>query len=371
MKIITDVLNDMSIMSNVFHFLSPLDLVSLEASTKMFRQNEYLNIIWLNLCKNKWGVKPEELTNFNVDLSKNFKQLYFFALPIPNDLCCLDKALSLTGTKVSFKGKVGEENRSVKSTIPFPAVPRPFDTSLLSLLFDTIFCQRTSNNFTEKHYIHRISGHFSSPFICSYIDHKPEVFVDIRTVAYYEIEINPGFGRVRSNSNFREFFTVPEVSQVNIEEDNLLPDVVAVGLSSSNFNAEFRLPGKQIDHFFILYDISVFLFYYTFNCLFYFELGWDAESWAYHGDDGGIFHGKGRQIAQYGPTFGAGDVVGCGINYKTKSIFFTLNGRFLGDAFHNLSGALYPTCGIDAMVNVTFNFGRMPFKFDLLAYSSQ
>ena len=57
--------------------------------------------------------------------------------------------------------------------------------------------------------------------------------------------------------------------------------------------------------------------------------GWEPESWAYHGDDGKSYccqlSGK-----IYGPPFTAGDIIGCGVNFRTGSAFFTKNGDPLG-----------------------------------------
>jgi len=48
--------------------------------------------------------------------------------------------------------------------------------------------------------------------------------------------------------------------------------------------------------------------------------GWSRRSWAYHGDDGKIFAvGTG---SSYGPTYSTGDVVGCGIDLQSGTIFF-------------------------------------------------
>merc|ERR1711916_402267 len=47
-------------------------------------------------------------------------------------------------------------------------------------------------------------GYFSSPFVnaCTI----PEIIVNIRSIAYYEVMLAKGFGKIRSNSNFQEFF---------------------------------------------------------------------------------------------------------------------------------------------------------------------
>jgi hypothetical protein len=102
--------------------------------------------------------------------------------------------------------------------------------------------------------------------------------------------------------------------------------------------------------------------------------GWDANSFGYHGDDGKIYHGEAcSAIRRYGPLFGAGDVVGCGIDYLAGAIFFTLNGQFMGYAFENLSleslqqHEYYPTVGLlNTNWPVQCNFGcEQPFVFDL------
>ena len=57
--------------------------------------------------------------------------------------------------------------------------------------------------------------------------------------------------------------------------------------------------------------------------------GWEADSWAYHGDDGYVFACTTSGKA-YGPKFAAQDVIGCGMNFRTGSAFFTKSGNFLG-----------------------------------------
>ena len=57
--------------------------------------------------------------------------------------------------------------------------------------------------------------------------------------------------------------------------------------------------------------------------------GWEADSWAYHGDDGNSFACTASGKA-YGPKFSAQDVIGCGLNFRTGNAFFTKNGVYLG-----------------------------------------
>jgi hypothetical protein len=59
--------------------------------------------------------------------------------------------------------------------------------------------------------------------------------------------------------------------------------------------------------------------------------GWERHTYGYHGDDGQVFHNRGRGTP-WGPRYTTGDTVGCGINFKTKEIFFTKNGEFLGSS---------------------------------------
>lgn len=57
--------------------------------------------------------------------------------------------------------------------------------------------------------------------------------------------------------------------------------------------------------------------------------GWETDSYGYHGDDGTICAGQ-NVGKHYGPPFSATDVVGCGINFRTGTAFFTKNGVNLG-----------------------------------------
>jgi len=97
--------------------------------------------------------------------------------------------------------------------------------------------------------------------------------------------------------------------------------------------------------------------------------GWEANSWAYHGDDGQIYAARDTG-KPYREKFGPGDTVGCGINFRTGIAFFTRNGAYLGPAFRD-SGIrttkIYPIIGMKKPnEHITANFGQDPFVFDII-----
>lgn len=100
--------------------------------------------------------------------------------------------------------------------------------------------------------------------------------------------------------------------------------------------------------------------------------GWDAGSYAYHGDDGLLFRQTGHTGDPYGPKYGTDDVIGCCWDHVERAVFFTKNGKHLGPAFHDLSGSLYPTVGMQSISGrVRANFGRDCFVYDIEAHAQQ
>jgi hypothetical protein len=105
--------------------------------------------------------------------------------------------------------------------------------------------------------------------------------------------------------------------------------------------------------------------------------GWEPDSWGYHGDDGHSFccQGIGKT---YGPTFTTGDIVGCCINFRKGTAFYTKNGVELDTAFRDLTfdapgkpgkGDFYPSVGLRTPgEHVRVNFGQKPFVFDIGGY---
>jgi len=110
--------------------------------------------------------------------------------------------------------------------------------------------------------------------------------------------------------------------------------------------------------------------------------GWEPDSFAYHGDDGLCFSNT-TSGKQYGPKFGTLDVIGCGINFRTNTAFFTKNGQHLGMssrvfvgitlilsglAFRDLKPNMpyYPTIGMKkSNETLRANFGQEPFAYDI------
>ncbi|KAG6854081.1 hypothetical protein C0991_010828 [Blastosporella zonata] len=101
--------------------------------------------------------------------------------------------------------------------------------------------------------------------------------------------------------------------------------------------------------------------------------GWEANSWGYHGDDGCSFAAE-KTGTKYGPTFGTGDIIGCGVDFTTHTAFFTRNGILIGPVFENIGKNvdLYPSIGMRHTGEaVRVNFGHEPFKFDIDFYVLQ
>ena len=69
-------------------------------------------------------------------------------------------------------------------------------------------------------------------------------------------------------------------------------------------------------------------------------IGWDNDSWGYHGDDGRIFYNTGSGEL-YGPLFTTGDTIGCCLNFTNNTVFYTKNGVNLGNYYFNTNTLLF------------------------------
>ena len=70
--------------------------------------------------------------------------------------------------------------------------------------------------------------------------------------------------------------------------------------------------------------------------------GWEAHSWGLHGDDGHVYFSGGERGKPYTAPFVLDDTVGCGVNFRTNTLFFTKNGEAIG--MYHAQGMLKVTC---------------------------
>jgi len=88
--------------------------------------------------------------------------------------------------------------------------------------------------------------------------------------------------------------------------------------------------------------------------------GLDTQSWGY-GFTAKKAHGS--DFVEYGEKFGAGDYIGCYVDFKKREISYSKNGHFLGVAFQNIptNAPLYPSVVLKAG-SVRFNFGKSEWR---------
>lgn len=122
--------------------------------------------------------------------------------------------------------------------------------------------------------------------------------------------------------------------------------------------------------------------------------GLENTSWGYHGDDGHKFNNPLGTGLRYSDPYNAGDIIGCGIDMRTRKLFFTKNGVNLGKdylklphvldfknqsrltiaspqgvAFRNVEGMLFPVIfSRECDGEITVNFGKNLFFYDITTH---
>eukprot|EP00529_Nitzschia_sp_RCC80_P015312 CAMPEP_0113523220 /NCGR_PEP_ID=MMETSP0014_2-20120614/45595_1 /TAXON_ID=2857 /ORGANISM="Nitzschia sp." /LENGTH=687 /DNA_ID=CAMNT_0000421307 /DNA_START=147 /DNA_END=2210 /DNA_ORIENTATION=- /assembly_acc=CAM_ASM_000159 len=264
---------------------------------------------------------------------------------------------------VLYLGPIGAGDRCIRSNFPLPRpqfINRKKDAPGLSLRFGGQFMEKKGGARNFLKFLRRGSHMTTSssklseetnpqelqwrPFVSPFIESSsrtdtPTINITPRLVSYYEVSI---LSQPLAEDD------VGGITQPRTQNDGThtrhASDCVAVGLATESFHIHSRMPG------------------------------WDRRSYGFHGDDGGLFHSSGTMVRPFGERFGAGDTVGCGVDFSSKSIFFTLNGIFLGNGWTNiddefLKNDFFPIVGVDTNCPIHLNLGgETPFAFDLSSF---
>uniref|UniRef100_A0A7S3LFJ8 B30.2/SPRY domain-containing protein n=1 Tax=Amphora coffeiformis TaxID=265554 RepID=A0A7S3LFJ8_9STRA len=323
----TGLSNDLQV--NVLGFLSEDDTRSMMQVNRHFcrllKTSTGGAYVWKSLACERWPfmkaaeqVYPRQVPDKEEDQYDKSRLLQLAAKTNPTavdeNLFTQDVQIYDSASKsIHYTGSSYGNSRSIRANAPLsrPAKTQP---TIKESIFRHIFGRPESSGRPFVVPFRLANGHYS---------------LTPRRIAYYEVNI---MGQKEEGSTFRSSSSVLQQG---------VTECVAVGLSSVGFDLGHCLPG------------------------------WDELSFGYHSDDG-LAYPTHRPC---GPSFGVGDVVGCGIDYQAKSIFFTLNGRFLGHVFEledeELEQDWFPTVGLDARAAIQCNFGtHQPFVFDLAAMVS-
>lgn len=251
---------------HVLSFLPERDFVKFVAMTSRKFSREYsdaIKYICLKILSTKWNVSFELV----------IKELSYQnpIVLIPHACATLSGLLSDDPTVIcdssnftaTYVGRIGENNRSVQCAISFPPFPQknPRDT-LFGKMYKCFKYYSCSKQNAEIEFIESATKcAYVSPFC--YKDKSSKLlkyYFNSRDIFYYEITISPAIAA-----------TTPD--EYHLQHGEILHEpasfeCVAVGLATKFFLKEKRFPG------------------------------WDNESFGYHGDDGAIFHGRGRQLGE-------------------------------------------------------------------------
>ena len=338
----------------LFQYLTAADLSRLARALIRFDE-EILSVLdrqWLRVFERHYGVDTRQFVRSGESSScpsgLSLRRCWSLLAEVPRSLVSheypLPDGLAINKTTAVFQGVVEGSNFCVQSDIPFPCRSSAYVHRRLAKRHSKTwriapevfqFASTAIMNVRRKAMalidasarrcagLPPISSCFR--FVAPFVTKNGQWCLLPRSISYYEVTIEAA----------PEALFTPLAALI---ADGELVDCVAVGLATEGFSQSEMLPG------------------------------WDRKSYGYHGDDGAIFHGRGRALKNFGPSFGVGDTVGCGLDLRQREIFFTLNGKFLGAPFRDVDPSLelYPTVGIDANATVRFNFGLdSPFAFCL------
>jgi hypothetical protein len=104
------------------------------------------------------------------------------------------------------------------------------------------------------------------------------------------------------------------------------------------------------------------------------SVGTMPGSIGYRGQDGKLC-ANGSTPIQLGSSFGKNDIIGCGIDYESRGIFFTKNGSSIGEESFSTNSKpslpFFPAISMQSTGDIVeANFGNSPFVFSLKEYVS-
>jgi hypothetical protein len=263
------------------------------------------------------------------------------ALFVGDGLRVIDAGIHNGGAElIQFTGRIGTESRSVRTRNPL-AKPQVLTRQQFQVMkrrgLQALLVRRSHRKKQVK---------VMKPFVVPFLDTTGTLSFIPRLVSYYEIEITDALSPPDHSRDESSPDAVQSSSNDVKESDQAArwdTPCIAIGLAGADFPMKDTMPG------------------------------WKSRSFGYHSDDGTAWANKMKKSG-YADKFGVGDVIGCGLDYRTGgTVFYTLNGKFLGHAStlndEETGMDWYPSIGFDSHDCVRCHFGfDKPFVFDLLKY---
>ena len=275
---------------------------------------------------------------------------------LPLDIQVVSLATDERDEALRFVGRVGSGVRSVQA--PWP-LPKPRQYTLFTPKSTPLqpMDRKKRRRRRNKKVVQVLPEPCPTRVTCRPFS-QPFTLVDgtlrneDRLVSYYEVNILESSSYVYTDvSEVCSFSEMHIFEDESDEEGDLFqkhgrrPECVAVGIATADFDLARSMPG------------------------------WEAKSFGFYSIDGAVFANE-KHSPHFGDAYGAGDVVGCGVDYKEERVFFTKNGEFEGYAEESMEPAEFaeikwiPTIGLDAHHLVQVNTSG-PFLFDFLALSTE
>ncbi|CAB4378519.1 unnamed protein product [Rhizophagus irregularis] len=165
-------------------------------------------------------------------------------------------------------------------------------------------------------------------------------------------------------------------SDVMIRTNYPLRNMRSLDLNAQVSPEEYRFLSSQVKYWFYYYEITILSNSNKDKTIIAIGLatkkyptnrlpGCNTHSVGFHSDEGRIFHNEKYTGSKYSDKWGeVNDVIGCGYVPNTGQVFFTMNGKNLGDAYTGLFyDKWYPTIGSNGFCRLKVNFGKKEFKY--------